>query len=175
MAGVVEGGRRAAIEFQGVAVVGRFEAGHGPIDVFHAIQDRLGVTSAASFLEVPFSLERGVFRLDLRRIAEDQLGEVGRGRRGEDLAAETLADQLGNQSAMVEMGMGQQQNVDLLGLDRAGLPVAVEKIPLLKHPAIDEDSRAIGFEVIPRAGHLPVGAEELQPHSDPLPIENLCS
>ena len=50
------------------------------------------------------------------------------------------------------------------GRTGSGVPVALEEVVFLVHAAIDEDPRAVGFDVVLRPGNLPGGAEELKLH-----------
>ena len=122
------------------------------------------IPAFAAFFAVPLLFELGVFRLDLGRVAEQDVHEVARRGRGQDLAVKTVGHELGQQTAVVDVGVGQQNDVDVAGADRRGVPVALEEVVFLIHPAIDEDPRAVGFDVVFRPGNLPDGAEKLELH-----------
>ncbi len=77
-------------------------------------------------------------------LAAFDLVEVGTGKKqvsyfctkAEDLAVESLCNQLGHQMKVVQMGMGQENAVDALGNTGRKLPVLSPKVPLLRHSAI---------------------------------------
>ena len=147
------------------AVVGdRSQQRQRAVHVAHRVERLLGVFSLPAFLAVPLLLEGRVFRLNLGRIAEHHRHQVGRGRGGHHRAAKTLLHQLGQQPAVVDMGVGQKHHVDVARTDRAGIPVPVEKFTLLEQAAIDQHLGPVGAEVVLRAGHLAGRAEKLKPH-----------
>jgi len=56
-------------------------------------------------------------------VAEHDLGQFGRVRRGQHRAGEALAGQRGQVPAVIQMGMGQDHRADLPGGQRKRLPV----------------------------------------------------
>ena len=76
----------------------------------------------------------------------------------------TLPRQPGNQPAVIDVHVRQQQRVDLAAADRTAFPVAVEEFPLLEHAAVDQHLAAIRFQTIPRTGDLPIGPEKVELH-----------
>ena len=164
MAGVVKDGRHAVVDLVRLAVRGRVQQRQRAIHVLHGKQRLDRVFPLPAFLAMPLLLERGVFRLNLGRVAKHQFHQIGRGRRGDDRAAKSLPHQFRGQSAMIDVGMGQQHGVEIPGPDRAGVPIAAQIIPLLKHPAIDQQPDAVGLEIILRTGYLSRGPQKLQFH-----------
>ena len=71
-----------------------------------------GLASAAPG---PLLAAFGLLVLDLGAVEEDQLDELGRGPRQEHRAAEALPHDDGQQPAVVEVGMRDEDGVDLAG------------------------------------------------------------
>ena len=53
--------------------------------------------------------------LDLGAVEEDQAGQLGRGSGEEDGPAEALAHDDGQEAAVVEMGVGDEEGIDVSG------------------------------------------------------------
>jgi hypothetical protein len=62
---------------------------------------------------------------------------------------------------MVQMGVGQQQKVNLVGRHRRRIPVPPEKGAFLKQPAVDEQTKPTGLQKVTRASYLSIGTNEL--------------
>ena len=66
---------------------------------------------------------------------------------------------------MVDMGMGQQQRIELGGIERQGLPVALPEFLLaLEKPAVDQKPLVPGSEKKLGSGHRLRGTQEGQSH-----------
>ena len=72
--------------------------------------------------------------------------------------------QLRRQAAVIDVGVRQQQGVEVAEPQRARLPVSRQKGPFLVHSAIDQQMAAIGLKIILRTGNLTGGPQELQLH-----------
>jgi hypothetical protein len=83
-----------------------------------------------------------------------------------DRPAEALLDELGHEARVVDVGVRQQERVDLAGGNRKAVPVAELEFPLLKQAAIDHHLLAGDREDILAAGDLPTGAEEVELHGE---------
>ena len=164
MAGVVEDGLDVIVDPHGLVVRHGLQQRQRAVHVAHRVERLHGLPAPASFLAMPFLLEGGVFRLNLGGVAEHQLDQVGRGGGGDDRAAKTLLHQLRRQSAVVHVGVRQQQGVEIAEPQRALVPIAGQVRPLLIHPAVDQQPGAVGLDVVLRAGHLPRGPQKLQLH-----------
>ncbi len=89
---------------------------------------------------------------------------VGRRRGCTDGTRKSLPDQPRGQTAMVDVGVRQQQGVDLPGVCHGRLPIAFQERPFLKHPAIDQQLDPVGLDVMLRAGYLAGGSQKLELH-----------
>jgi hypothetical protein len=55
---------------------------------------------------------------------------------------------------MVKVGMGQEQNVNILRANGKRIPVPFEVRPLLVEAAIDKEAKPTGLQIIARSGDL---------------------
>jgi hypothetical protein len=124
--------------------------------------------STALFLMALFLLS-GVLFLDLSRVEEYDREEVGAGRRGEDLVPETLANELGEEAGMVEMDVGEEDEIERSWGDGKGRPIPFEIGSLLEQTAVDEQPEAGRLDKIAGTGDLLGSAEELNPQTLSLP------
>jgi hypothetical protein len=86
-------------------------------------------------------------------VEHDQASELARGGRGDDLAPEAALDQQRHTPAVIEMGMGQQQEIDRLGLEAEGRGVLL--LPLaaaLIETAVGQDAGAEHLDEMAGAG-----------------------
>ena len=120
MTRLVKHGRDVFAQPHGLVVRDRFQQGERPLDVAQRVKRLDRIPAFAAFPAVALLLELGVFRLDLGRVAEQDVDEFARGGRGQDLAVEPVGHELGQQTAVVDVGVGQQNDVDLAGADRQG-------------------------------------------------------
>ena len=88
---------------------------------------------------------------------------------GDDSAAEPLLDEQRDHAAMVEVGVGQQKDVDARRVEGEAVAVMVALGgTALEHAAVHEHPRPIGRQEVLRPRHGPGGAEELDLHARPL-------
>ena len=89
------------------------------------VEQRFGLEAArTAFAPMPLFLVGDVFCLNMCRIAQHDLDQIGCGRRAINGAFETVSHQSGNQAAMVNMGVRQQQGIDGIQRQRAFVPIA---------------------------------------------------
>ena len=121
VAGVDERRLQTAVDFLPIAVQHDLEAAQQRlVSAVAAVVQRLYFRLA--FL--PFTVEvGGVLFLDLGRIAEHDGGE-GRGRRAEERPAKALADEVRQVAAVVDVGVAEDDGVDVLGAE-TGTPRCV--------------------------------------------------
>jgi len=101
--------------------------------------DGVGVTL------LPARLALGELLVELARVEEDEAGQLDRPGGGVDGASVAVLDEEREEAAMVEMGVGQQDGVELLRVVRERDPVADRFVgAALEHPAVDEDLRPFG-------------------------------
>ena len=67
----------------------------------------------ATFFLVTLLFVRGIFLLQLACIHQDDLGNLGRGRSAVYLTGIPLLHQLGQQTAMIQMGVRQKHRINL--------------------------------------------------------------
>jgi hypothetical protein len=105
-----------------------------------------------------------IFFQKMPRIQQDDFRQVGGCAGRQDRMGISLFDETGNQARMVQMGMSQQQEIDLLGGSRERPPVAFQIGPFLEKPAVDEQLQPSGFQIIAGTRDLAVGPQKLDPH-----------
>jgi hypothetical protein len=124
--------------------------------------------STAFFLMTLF-LQGGVLFLDLGRVEEHDGEEVGAGRCRQDSVPESLANELGEKAGMVEMDMGEEDEIERSRRDGKGCPVPFEIGPLLEQAAVDEQPKTGRLDKIAGTSDLLGRAEELNPQILSLP------
>ena len=78
-------------------------------------------------------------------------------------ARKALLDELRQKTAVIDMGMSENDGVDSGGVERKRPIVQLAlRLRPLKEPAIDQDSRAGGFDLVAGAGHAARRPVELQ-------------
>jgi hypothetical protein len=166
MAGVAESNTDAAGDTDWLSVIDGLEMGEDGLGILSGIERHFGERPFSALRFVAFAFVLGVFFLQLGAIEQDDSGYLGGGLGAEDSALESLAYQLGQQAAVVQMRMCQQDRIDALRRHRKGVPVPHPEMSFLVKSAIDEQPRSIGLEQMPRAGDVLGSAEEseLNPH-----------
>ena len=108
--------------------------------------------------------------LELARVEQDEGRQLDRALRRPDRSREAGLDDVRDQAAVVEVGMGQQDRVDRLRVVGQRNPVADRLVrAALEHPAIDQDRGPVGGQQILRTGHGRGRPEELEVHPRSLP------
>ena len=160
VAGVVEGQAQALGELDRLVVVDRREKTHRAVDVLLLVQQLegdlvLGLAPAVDALDVVL--------LDVRRVAKHQVAEVDSGGRGVDAAAEALPDERRQVAAVVHMGVGEDDRLDVGGTERE-VAVALEGLlaVALEGSAVEEEAMAVPVHEVHGAGGGLSGAEELE-------------
>lgn len=98
-----------------------------------------------------------LFFLQVRRIQHHQPGQFTRGRRGDDLALEATFAQQGNAPAVIQVGMGQQEEIDTCGIKTEIIGIfLVELASALIQTAVDQDPAAGTFDQMAGAGYAAV-------------------
>ena len=163
VSGIDEGGANARRNIDGLIVFGRApEEVHAVEGVEHRIQglDPLPVVMAMG-AGLPAGLVLGLFFLQMGRIEHHQPGQLPGSGRGDDLALEPPPGQQGDATTVIQMGMGQQQVVDLRRVETEGLGILLGQLPpTLEHAAVDEDALAVAFDEMAGAGDFVIGAVE---------------
>ena len=96
-----------------------------------------------------------------RRITGD-VHEVGRHTGGEDAALEALLHQHGHPAGVVNVGMGDEYEVDAAGME--GQRTVVDLVPSLLQAAVNEDLPAVDFQTVAAAGDALISAVKAQFH-----------
>ena len=99
--------------------------------------------------------------LDVRAVGQHHPREIGRRRRGDDRSAEAPGRELRQQTRVVDVGVGEDDEVERgdVEVERAGVAL-VGVTPALEHPAVDEKPPFAAVDAIAGAGHLAGSAEE---------------
>ena len=132
----------------------QFQAGLG---IFHRVERQrrmvAGETFAVGHLGLAF--------LQMGRVGQEDFAERLRRRGGMDRPMKALPRQQRQIARMVDMRMRQQDEVDLGGRNRQGLPVALAQLfEALEQAAIDQDAAPVRLDEVFRAGHRADPAEE---------------
>jgi len=144
--GVVEGGDDAGEDFDILFIWRGFEALHGGVYVVEAVERLEEVLALArTFLVDVFD----VFDLEVCGVAEHDVAQVYGGGCREDVAAEAIAYEGGDVSAVVDMGVAEEYLVDRGGVE-GEVAVAFEGfLALALHEsAVEEDARIVDFEQV---------------------------
>ncbi len=165
VAGIEEGRAKARFELHRRAVI------RGAAEMVEAVE-RIdhGVERLRSFGLVTVSpcdarTVARLFFLKMGGIEQDQANEFTRRRGGDDLAAESALHQQRQPAAVIEMGVGQQEEVHLGRIETERLGVLfVEFAAALEHPAIDEDAAPRRLDHVAGAGDIAVRPMERQLH-----------
>ena len=106
--------------------------------------------------------------LDVGAVLEHHGHQIG-GRPGAiDGRRMTLAREARQQPAMVEVGMGQEDEIEFAEVARKGRAVLLVGFPrALEHAAIDDEAAMLGLDLQARAGHFAGGAVKAQSHGHP--------
>ena len=114
---------------------------------------------------LPAHAALGELLVELARVQQDQRRELDRAGRRVDRAAVAGLDQVRDQPAVVEVGVGQEDGVERRGVEveREPVPDRLVRAPL-EHPAVDEHLRLPGDEQMLRAGDGRRATEEVDLH-----------
>ena len=125
--------------------------------------DRLGVFPASGVLVALGTLSFHL--LDVGTVRQQYADQVVGGGSGVDRPAEAFRHQLRQQAAVVDMGMGQQDEGNVARREMERHPVApLRDASALEHAAIHQEFDTAGFDQIARAGNFMRGAEKSEPH-----------
>ena len=103
--------------------------------------------------------------VELARVEQDERRQLDRAGRRVDPSAVAGLDEQRQEPAVIEMGVGQQDRVELVRLVGERDPVPDRFVrAALEHPAVDQDPGPIGDEQELRAGDRGRAAEELDVH-----------
>jgi hypothetical protein len=82
----------------------------------------------------------GIFFLNFGRVREHDVEQIARGRSAEDRSVETLPGQGGQVAAVVDMGMAEDDGVDLVGMEgEVSIPLPRLLAASLVQPTIQQD------------------------------------
>ena len=114
---------------------------------------------------LPAHAALGELLVELARVEQDQRRELDRAGRRVDRAAIAGLDQVRDQPAVVEVGMGQEDAVERrrVEVEREPVPDRLVRAPL-EHPAVDEHLGLPGDEQVLRAGDGRRATEEVDLH-----------
>ena len=124
---------------------------------------------------LPASLALGELLLEPPGVGQDEAGQLDRAGGRPDRPAEALAHDDRDQAAVIEMGVRQQDGVEVGRLVAQRHAVADRLVrAALEHPAVDEDPGLPGLQQELAAGHRGGRAEEGQVHGCMVPREACC-
>ncbi|MCY1175466.1 hypothetical protein D9M73_157080 [compost metagenome] len=155
----MEGHAYALGDFHRTAVTDRTTQLQGLLGVLLGIE-RGGRRAAET--GAPFALPLGILLLDMRRVHEHQFEEIAGGLRGVDRSLVALFDQTRQQSAVVEMGMGDDHCVEAGRIEGESAAVLFLSVAnALAHAAFEQNLDAIkSLQQIAGAGYFLDGADE---------------
>jgi len=110
--------------------------------------------------------ERGIVTLNLRRIFEHDRGEIPCRERAVNVAVVTLAAEVRQVAAMIDVRVAQDDRVNLFGIERE-LAIALDRFLAfaLEEPAFEEKAVAVDLEEVHRARGRASRAEETDLHA----------
>ena len=107
----------------------------------------------------------GELGLELGRVEQHEPGELRGSGGADDGAAEALVDEQRQQAAVVEVGVGEDDGIEGLGVDPERHAVAHRLVAAaLEHAAVDEDAGLARVHEVARTRHGPRPAEEGELH-----------
>jgi len=150
---VVKADADALAQFHILAV---FAGGDVLLHIFRILNgiQRLHLGGAGTGRLAVFPL--GVGLLNVGGVQQHDVHEVGRHTGGEDAALEALLHQHGHPAGMVDMGVGDEHEVDAAGMEGQGFVVYL--VPSLLQAAVDQDVFAVDLQTVTAAGHALVSA-----------------
>ena len=133
---------------------------HGGLGVGHGVKGFYRRAAGALALLV---LPLGVPLLNEGGVPQHDGHELSCQAGGEDLAGEAGLYQQGDAAGVVDVGMGDDDIVDLAGLEAQGVVIVL--VPALLQAAVDQDLFAADLKAVAASGNGVGGAEERQLHS----------
>ena len=140
-------------------VSGRGEARFPTFDGFKPVVEGLGMEMAHRIFRVELGVERKrwfvfgktvfvgkerIFFLDVTTVGQQDLTQIAGARGGVDATPETLLGQQGHIAAVIEVGMGENDGVDVIWRKGQGRPIAQAKLLVaLEQTAIHQQALAI--------------------------------
>jgi len=101
--------------------------------------------------------------LDVAAVRQHERQQIGGARGSEHRPAKAGLHQARDHAAMVDMGVGQQQELGLARIEGQGAVVeGVERLRALEHAAVDEESALRMADPVAGAGHGAGGAVEVE-------------
>ena len=146
-----------------LAVLGGDHLLHGGLRVGHGVQGlHLGPAGTPTLLVLPL----GVALLDEGGVPQHNGQQLSRQAGGVNFSPKPLLHQQGDAPRVVDVGVGDDDIVNVAGGKVQG--VAVVLVPALLQSAVDEDLFAAHFQTVTAAGDRVGRAEECQLHMDAL-------
>ncbi len=103
-----------------------------------------------------------VLLLNVGGVQQHDGHELGREAGGKDGTLESLFDQQRDPAGVVDVGMGHQHRVDLVGSKGQGL--VIDLVPPLLQSAVHQDAFPVYLQAVAAAGHTLVRAKKAQSH-----------
>jgi hypothetical protein len=169
MAGFAKPDRNAFLESDPLLVGHALDQTAHFFSLGRRVERDLGMAGSTAFFLMALFLLSGVLFLDLGRVEEYDREEIGAGRCCQDFIPESLANEFGEKPGMVEMDVGEEDEIERSGRDGKGCPVPFEIGSLLEQTAIDEQPEAGRLDEIAGTSDLLGSAEELNPQNLSLP------
>ena len=125
--------------------------------------DRLDRRAAALLVAPVEALDLAL--LDVAAVGQHEGGEIDGRRRGVDRPREPVLAELRHEPAVVDVGVGQEEEVDARRLERERPVVELaDALRTLEHAAVDQEAPAPVLDQVARAGHRAGAAMEDQLH-----------
>ena len=143
MACVLEGDLYTRARFERFFIGPYLKKGKGPFGISLGVQRH---DPAVSVTKPLLALPLRLHLLDMGAVQQHDSQQVPSRRGGVDLPAKPLLHHPGQQAGMVDMGMGNQKKIYLVGLIDIRIPVAPFDVRIaLMHAAIHGKAMTIGF------------------------------
>lgn len=164
MPGVVVGHTDARRGFETLVVVHGLKQGGRLLGVFHGIQRRRRILKAAAVVLSGFPA--GFHLLDVGAVLEHDFQQLAGGHGAVDRACEAVTDQQRQKAGVIDMGVGDQDEVNVAGLVDFALAVAgFNGFVALMHAAVHAETPAPGLDHVAGAGHGLRRAQKLNLHA----------
>ena len=139
MRGAYEAEGNFRTQLDGVTDAYGLEVLEGVLGFVQCIQGKRGVVLRLLDLVV----EARVFFLQVAGIRQDDAAQINRWRSGVDRAAKAFFDQAWDPSAVVEMGMGEDDGINFFRRDWSVVPIALAPFfGALEHATVDQNLQA---------------------------------
>ena len=163
--GIAEQTHHLRMGLHALVVGGGADLPQSLLGIRHPIDGRFFGAQRLALLGAPPRGPLGIGLLDVGAVAQHHLQQVARGRHRVDRPFKAVAGQLGQQATVVDMCVGEEDEIDGGGIEGKGGVVACRGLAsALDHAAIDQEADLISFDEIAGARDLAGCADKMDLH-----------